>query len=156
MRIDLIAVGQRMPAWVADGFNDFSRRLPRECSLHLTEIAAVQRGKRDNSEQAIRTEGERLLAAIPAGSIVIALDVQGETWSSTELARQFEEWLHSGGSVALLVGGADGLSQECLKRAVRRWSLSPLTLPHMLVRILVAEQLYRAWSILKNHPYHRA
>lgn len=155
MRIDLIAVGQRMPSWVSDGFRDFAARLPRECRLHLTEVAAVRRSKGGNTAQALRTESERLLAAVPDHALVIALDIGGESWNSAAVAQQMEHWLQSGRNVALLIGGADGLSAESLARADRRWSLSPLTLPHMLVRILVAEQLYRAWTILKNHPYHR-
>ncbi|HPY41824.1 MAG TPA: 23S rRNA (pseudouridine(1915)-N(3))-methyltransferase RlmH, partial [Thiolinea sp.] len=100
-------------------------------------------------------EGEKLLAAIPAGSLVIALDVLGKPWSTEQLSSQLDQWLASGQDVALLVGGPEGLSKACLQRSDQKWSLSALTFPHPLVRIIVAEQLFRAWSILSNHPYHR-
>lgn len=145
-----------MPDWVATGFNEFAQRLPRECALQLVEVAPVKRSGGARPERAIATEGERVLAAIPDGSRVIALDARGVAWSSEALAGQLDHWLHGGRNVALLVGGADGLTDSCLQRAEQRWSLSPLTLPHMLVRVVIAEQLYRAWSILKHHPYHRA
>lgn len=156
MRIDLISVGQRMPGWVADGFNEFARRLPRECALQLVEIAAVKRAGGMGAHKAMAMEGERMLAGVADNALVVALDVAGEAPDSVALSAWLDQWLHGGSNVALLVGGADGLAPACLQRADRRWSLSPLTLPHMLVRILVAEQLYRAWSILKHHPYHRA
>ncbi len=156
MRIKLIAVGERMPAWVQDGFQEYAKRLPRECRLELREIAAARRGKGGSASRAMAEEGQRLLAAIPAGARVIALDVGGQQWSTEELAAEMEDWLASGESVALLVGGPDGLAPDCLQRASRRWSLSRLTLPHPLVRVVLAEQLYRAWSVLQGHPYHRA
>jgi 23S rRNA (pseudouridine1915-N3)-methyltransferase len=156
MRIDLISVGQRMPGWVAEGFNEFAKRLPRECALQLVEIAAVKRAGAAGEAKALAMEGERMLAAIADNALVVALEVDGEALGSVALAGRLDQWLHSGRNIALLVGGADGLAPACLQRAGQRWSLSPLTLPHMLVRLLVAEQLYRAWSILKHHPYHRA
>lgn len=156
MRIHLLAIGQRMPGWVSDGYNDYAKRLPAECALKLVEIAPAQRGGNADVAQVLRKEGDKMLAAIPKDAIVIALDVRGKAWSTEELARQMKDWMQSGQDVALLVGGPEGLDPRCLERANVRWSLSALTLPHPLVRVVLAEQLYRAWSILKNHPYHRA
>ncbi len=155
MRIQLIAVGRRMPAWVATGFNEYQQRLPPECPLLLTEVEAPARLKGADAEAIRRAEGERLLAAVPARARVLALDARGTAWSSEDLARRMRDWLMEGRDLALLIGGPDGLDAACLARAETRWSLSALTLPHMLVRVVVAEQLYRAFSILHGHPYHR-
>jgi 23S rRNA (pseudouridine1915-N3)-methyltransferase len=155
MRLHLLAVGQRVPAWVDAGYRDFARRLPPECSLQLTEIAAGRRSKGSDIARVIEAEGEKLLAAVPAGARVVALDVAGEQWDTRQLSLRLDRWLHEGRDVALLVGGPDGLSRACLEAAEPVWSLSPLTLPHALVRIVIAEQLYRAWSLLRGHPYHR-
>ena len=155
MHIHLIAIGQRMDAWVNQGFQEFAKRMPPECSLQLKEIAAGKRGKNADIPRILQQEGERMLAAIPAGARVIALDVEGKQWSTPQLAQQLEHWLPSGQDVALLVGGPEGLAAQCLERAQQRWSLSALTLPHPLVRVVLAEQLYRAWSLHKGHPYHR-
>ncbi len=155
MRLHLISVGTRMPAWVNDAYHDFARRLPHECGLQLREIEAGKRGKNTDIKRLITGEGERMLAAIPKNALCIALDVNGRQWSSERLASSLTEWMASGDDVALLVGGADGLAQACLQRATLRWSLSQLTLPHMLVRVVLAEQLYRAWSIGRGLPYHR-
>ena len=156
MQINLIAVGTRMPAWVCDGYNEYARRMPRECALVLTEIPPGQRGKSQPVARAVQEEGRRMLAALGERQRVIALDVKGRAWSTEELAEAMRDWLQGGDDVSLLVGGPDGLADECLARAGRRWSLSPLTLPHPLVRVLLAEQIYRAWSLLNGHPYHRA
>lgn len=156
MKLRLLAVGQKMPAWVQDGFAEYANRMPPEARLELVEIPLGQRGKSQPVERAVREEGERLLAACGDRDLVIALDVRGKSWSTEQLAENLGGWQQEGRDVSLLVGGPDGLSADCLARAERRWSLSPLTLPHPLVRILLAEQLYRAVSILKNHPYHRA
>ncbi|HLF98795.1 MAG TPA: 23S rRNA (pseudouridine(1915)-N(3))-methyltransferase RlmH [Methylococcaceae bacterium] len=156
MRLELIAVGERMPAWVREGYDEYAKRLPRECALHLREIEPGARGKSQDPARAVALEGERMLAALPKGARVVALDVKGVEHATEELAGRLETWLADGRDVALLVGGPDGLAPECLARAEERWSLSRLTLPHPLVRVVLAEQLYRAWSILRNHPYHRA
>lgn len=156
MRIHLVAAGTRMPAWVTQGFQDYARRLPHECSLSLVEIPLAARGRNSNPEQLRAEEGRRMLAALPRDALVIALDVKGQTWSTGQLADRLQQWLPSGRDVALLVGGPDGLSQDCLQRAEYSWSLSPLTFPHALVRVLVAEQIYRAWTITRGHPYHRS
>ena len=155
MRIHLIAVGTKMPAWVTQGFEEYARRLPADCALQLVEIAAGKRGKNADIARITRDEGERTLAAIPKGARVVALDVKGRSWSTGQLSQQLDGWRHEGRDIALLVGGPEGLAAECLAHAEQCWSLSPLTLPHPLVRIVVAEQLYRAWSILHGHPYHR-
>jgi 23S rRNA (pseudouridine1915-N3)-methyltransferase len=156
MQINLVAVGTRMPDWVTQGFNEYSRRMPQECSLKLHEIAPGQRGKSTPVARAVVDEGRRIDKAIPQSHLVIALDVQGSSWSTEQLSEQLKRWLAGGRNLSLLVGGPDGLAESCLQRAEQRWSLSPLTLPHPLVRIMVAEQLYRAWSILSGHPYHRS
>jgi 23S rRNA (pseudouridine1915-N3)-methyltransferase len=155
MRISLIAVGTRMPDWVSQGYEEFARRLPADCSLQLVEIPAGKRSKGADLARIMQQEGERMLAALPKGARVVSLDVKGRPWSTEQLARELDAWRHDGRDVALLVGGPEGLAAECSARAEQRWSLSNLTLPHPLVRIVVAEQLYRAWSILHNHPYHR-
>jgi 23S rRNA (pseudouridine1915-N3)-methyltransferase len=155
MRIHLIAVGQKMPAWVNQGYQEFARRLPADCSLHLSEIAALRRGKNADLNRIAEQEAESLLAAVPKAAMIVALDERGQPWSTRQLAEKFDDWRQNGSDVALLVGGPDGLAEVCRQRARHIWSLSPLTLPHALVRVLVAEQLYRAWSIGVNHPYHR-
>jgi len=156
MNIHLVAVGEKMPSWVQQGYQDYAKRLPRECSLRLVEIPPGKRGKNADIARAVRDEGQRMLAAIPKGARVIALEVDGRTWSTRQLAQQLDSWLAGGQDIALLVGGPEGLAAEARAAAQQTWSLSPLTLPHPLVRVLLSEQIYRAWSILHNHPYHRA
>lgn len=156
MRISVLSVGRRMPGWVDAGFREYAKRMPRECALNLVEIDPVTRGKGVPTARACRLEGERLLKALPKGARVIALDVRGHAWGTEELGGQLRRWLADGADLALLVGGADGLSEDCLARAEQRWSLSPLTFPHQLVRVILAEQLYRAWTLTRGHPYHRA
>ncbi len=156
MQIHLIAVGTRMPAWVEQGYAEFAKRLPAESALRLVEIAPGRRGKGADLQRAVREEGERMLRAIPKGARVIALEVTGRAWSTEQLSASLQDWLRDGRDLALLVGGPDGLSEACRRTAELAWSLSPLTLPHALVRVLIAEQLYRAWSLQVGHPYHRA
>jgi 23S rRNA (pseudouridine1915-N3)-methyltransferase len=156
MKIHLLAIGARMPDWVKIAYAEYAVRLPRECMLNLLEIAAGQRGPHADVARIVRTEGERLLAAVPTGSRLIALDERGQQWSTAELAERLAGWLREGRDLSLLVGGPDGLDAACRNRAEGLWSLSRLTLPHPLVRVVVAEQLYRAWSLLHHHPYHRA
>jgi 23S rRNA (pseudouridine1915-N3)-methyltransferase len=145
-----------MPAWVTAGYTEYARRLPHECSLQLVEIPVSKRRKSLPAARAMQEEGQLMLAAIPAGCLVIALDVTGKAWSTAGLAERLQQWMAGGRDVALLVGGPDGLAPECLASSDIRWSLSALTYPHALVRIILAEQLYRAWSINAGHPYHRS
>ncbi|TBR45101.1 23S rRNA (pseudouridine(1915)-N(3))-methyltransferase RlmH [Marinomonas agarivorans] len=155
MRIKLIAVGTKMPAWVTDGFHDYCKRLPKDFSLELVEIAMAPRGKNADIAKAIRKEGDSMLDAIPANDKVIALEVLGKSYSTEQLAEQVVDWRMEGDNVSLLVGGPDGLDARCRQRADKLWSLSDLTLPHPIVRVILAEQLYRAWTLINNHPYHR-
>lgn len=156
MRIRLIVTGTRVPEWIRQGTEEYRRRLPPECALEVVEVAPGRRGRKgDDVARAVHDEGERLLAATPAGARVWVLDERGREWNTRELAQRLAGWLRDGRDLALLVGGADGLSEACRGHAEGAWSLSRLTLPHRLVRILVAEQLYRAWSVLTHHPYHR-
>lgn len=145
-----------MPAWVETAWADYSSRLPHECRLELIEIAPAQRGKNTDIARAKQLEGEKILKAIPRDSFVIALDERGEALTSPQWAGELQKWMQSGRDTCLLIGGPDGHSPEVLARADRQWSLSKLVLPHALVRVFVAEQLFRAWSLLSNHPYHRA
>ena len=155
MRIRIIAVGTKMPAWVETGYAEYAKRMPRDCVVELVELPLAQRGKNTDIARAMDKEGEEMLAAIGKGEQVIALDVKGKPWSTEQLAEQMANWRMSGNNYCLLIGGPDGLAPQCLAQAHVRWSLSALTLPHPLVRIVVIEQLYRACSILQNHPYHK-
>jgi 23S rRNA (pseudouridine1915-N3)-methyltransferase len=144
-----------MPSWVTEAFDEYARRLKDDCRLQLIEVPAVKRGKSTDVQQAILQEGRKMLEKIPAGARRVVLDERGRMLDTDALAQRLKSWLQSGSDVALLVGGADGLSVECRAKAEETWSLSPLTLPHPLVRVVTAEALYRAWSLLRNHPYHR-
>jgi 23S rRNA (pseudouridine1915-N3)-methyltransferase len=155
MKIKLIAVGTKMPDWVEKGFHNYSQRMPRDCCLELIEIPAAKRSKNQLADQWKEKEGQQILKAIDPQDWVVALDVKGRDWSTQQLAQQILDWQQMGNNVCLLVGGPDGLSNECLTRANSRWSLSALTLPHPLVRVILAETIYRAWSVTVNHPYHR-
>jgi len=155
MRIRIIAVGTKMPDWVEQGYAEYAKRMPRDCVVELVELPLGQRGKNTDIARAMEKEGEATLAAIGKGDHVIALDVKGKPWSTEQLAQQMTQWRMSGSNYCLLIGGPDGLAPQCLALAQSRWSLSALTLPHPLVRIVVIEQLYRACTILQNHPYHK-
>jgi 23S rRNA (pseudouridine1915-N3)-methyltransferase len=155
MQIHLIAVGNKMPGWVTEGFEEYRKRLPRECELVLREVAPGKRGKNADLARIQEEEGERVLGLLDPDDRVIALEVGGKPWTTEALARELGGWMQDGRRVALLVGGPEGHSEAVRRRAPIHWSLSPLTLPHPLVRVLLAEQIYRAHSILKNHPYHR-
>lgn len=155
MQILLVAVGKRMPQWVNDAYSEYARRMPRHCSLQLTEIQPGKRSKNADISRINKEEGERLLEAVPSGARVIALERAGREKSTEQLANAMENWMAGGRDVVFLVGGPEGLSEECLKRADECWSLSKMTFAHPLVRVVLAEQLYRAWSIIANLPYHR-
>jgi 23S rRNA (pseudouridine1915-N3)-methyltransferase len=154
MRVTLVAVGQRMPGWVTEGFTDYTRRLRARLPVELVEIPAGKRGSGDVT-RAMAEEGRRLLAATRAQDHVVALDEHGKARTSLELSRWLATRLQSGNDLCFLVGGADGFAPEVLARANERWSLSALTLPHALVRVVFAEQLYRAVTLIDGHPYHR-
>ncbi|NKC10641.1 MAG: 23S rRNA (pseudouridine(1915)-N(3))-methyltransferase RlmH [Gammaproteobacteria bacterium] len=155
MRLHLVAIGQRVPAWVRDGYADYARRMPRECQLEL-HVLNPGRGGRKTAASVLRAQESRaLMDRVPPGAGVVALDERGVAWSTQQLADRLSHWLGSGRDMALLVGGANGLDDTCRAVAEHIWSLSALTLPHAMVRIVVAEQLYRAWTLLKGHPYHR-
>jgi 23S rRNA (pseudouridine1915-N3)-methyltransferase len=156
MRARLIAVGERMPGWVAEGFAEYRKRLSHELPLELVELRPGARGKGRDEARAIHDEGTAILAALPHDVHVVALDGRGKAWSSEELAVQLGKWRMAGRDLAFLIGGPDGHAPEVLARAEQCWSLGPLTLPHMLVRLVLAEQLYRATTIAAGHPYHRA
>lgn len=156
MKINLLAVGQKMPSWVEQGYQEYAHRMPAEAKLELKEIAPGKRGKNADIKRIIQDEGDRIKAAIPKNNRIVVLDVKGKTWSTEQLAGRMGDWMQSGQDVSLLVGGPEGLSEDIRGLADERWSLSALTFPHPLVRVILAEQLYRAWSVLRNHPYHRA
>lgn len=155
MKVRLIAVGTRMPDWVSRGFNEYAERLPRHLLLELVEVPAVPRTKSTDVARARREEGVRLLNRLKGNSRVVALTEEGSPLSTRRLSVAVSQWMGAGRDASILIGGADGLSNECLDRADECWSLSSLTFPHPLVRVIIAEQLFRAWSILSNHPYHR-
>ncbi|MEM9300603.1 MAG: 23S rRNA (pseudouridine(1915)-N(3))-methyltransferase RlmH [Pseudomonadota bacterium] len=156
MKLRLLAVGQKMPGWVQSGYEEYARRMPPHLALELIEIAPGRRGRNADVARAMQSERDTLLSHCPGGHCAIALDVRGKPWPTEALAANLADWMQDGRNVDLLIGGPDGLHPDCLARAERRWSLGPLTLPHPLVRIVLAEQLYRAWTILDGHPYHRA
>lgn len=155
MRVQVIAVGTKMPAWVEQGCQEYIKRLPRDIQLEWQEINLGKRGKNLKPEKAIQAESDAMLAKIPERSTVVALDQRGKDWTTEQLASELSNWQMQGQPVSLLIGGPDGLSEACKARAEKMWSLSRLTLPHPLVRVLLAEQIYRAWSINQGHPYHR-
>lgn len=155
MKINLIAIGAKMPYWINEGFRAYAKRLPPDFRLNLIEIPAGKRLKKADLNRLQEEESNALLNAIPKNSLAIAFDRMGEELSTTTLAKQLIQWHQDNQSIALLIGGPEGLSQTCLQQAARVWSLSKLTLPHPLVRVLIAEQIYRAWSIMMQHPYHR-
>lgn len=145
-----------MPDWVETGFKEYAKRMPSHCRIHLVEIASPKRLKDSDATRLLRSEGEQMLNAIPKNTIVIALDINGRLWDTYELANQLQNWYDKNQDISLLIGGPEGLADVCLQASTAKWSLSPLTFPHPLVRVIVAEQLYRAWSILTHHPYHRS
>lgn len=144
-----------MPAWVQTAYEEYAKRLPRELSPNLVEIALAQRAKNFSVEKAKQEEAENILAALSPHSRVVALDVKGRSLSTEELAEKMQAWQMQGQDVSLLIGGPDGLAPVCLQKADESWSLSAMTLPHPLVRVVLIEQLYRAWTILAGHPYHK-
>lgn len=155
MKIKLVAVGVKMPRWVEDAFSDYQKRLPKDFALELIEVAPAQRSKQYNVAQVMKKEAQAIRAKLTGKEWLVALEVKGKAWSTQALADACEQWKYTGQDVALLVGGPDGLDPELSATADQKWSLSNLTLPHPLVRVMLAEQLYRAWSIQVGHPYHK-
>lgn len=156
MKARLIATGERAPGWVAEGFTEYQKRLSHWLPLELVEVEPGLRGKNRDARRAMEEEGRRVIAALPKQPYVVALDVPGRKLSSEQLSQRLEHWRGQGRDLAFLIGGPEGHAPDVLKLADESWSLGPLTLPHMLVRLVVAEQLYRAAAMLANHPYHRA
>lgn len=155
MPIKILAVGTKMPDWVTNTYAEYTKRLPRDYSIELIEIPALKRSGTDIST-ILKKEAKAILAQINPSDYVVILDVKGQNWSTEQLADKLKAWHDQSQTVVFIVGGPEGLDEACLKRANQRWSLSNLTFPHPLVRVILAEQLYRAWSIVANHPYHRA
>ena len=144
-----------MPAWVDAGFKEYQRRFPKDLALELIEITAGKRGKNADIKRILHQEGEKTLAAIPKGNRIVTLEVTGKAWDTHELASTMQKWQLDGRDISLLIGGPEGLAPQCIARSEQKWSLSNLTLPHPIVRVIVAESLYRGWSLNNNHPYHR-
>ncbi len=155
MQIDLIAVGKRMPPWIESGFKEYTKRLPKNINFKLIEITPAIRGKNNSAENYKRKEEENINDALTKDSLMIIFDEHGKSISSTSLAKKLEAWNEEQQHISLIIGGPDGLSDSIKKKANQTWSLSEMTLPHGLVRVIVVEQIYRAWSITQNHPYHR-
>ena len=154
MRLRIVALGQRLPAWVVAGVGDYARRLPREFAVELIELKPEARGQGRSTAQILAAEAERIAVAT-RGWMVIALDEHGETWSTAQFAARLRGWSHSGRSVAFVLGSADGLAAAVKRDADVIMALSALTLPHGLARVVLVEQIYRAASLLRGHPYHR-
>lgn len=156
MQLVIVSVGTKMPAWVDTAFDEYAKRMPPECRVILKEIRPVDRTGGKTAESAMQQERSRIEAALPKGARIIALDERGKDLTTMQLSQQLTQWQQDGRDVALIIGGADGLDADFKTRADGLLRLSSLTLPHGMVRVLLAEQLYRAWSITQNHPYHRA
>jgi len=156
MDIQILAVGKGMPGWVDQGFSDYVKRFPSPWSVRLVEVASEKRSNNKNVSSIVGKECERIFKSVSSAHTLVSLDVKGSQWSSVSLAQNLQNWQDLQRPVSFVIGGADGLAAECLDRSDAVWSLSPLTFPHQLVKVLVIEQLYRAWSIMHHHPYHRA
>ncbi|MDR5738800.1 MULTISPECIES: 23S rRNA (pseudouridine(1915)-N(3))-methyltransferase RlmH [unclassified Caballeronia] len=156
MKLVILAVGHKMPDWITNGFEEYAKRMPPELRIELKEIKPEQRSSGRNAESVMAAEKQRIEAALPKNARVVALDERGRDWTTMQLAGALPGWQQDGRDVAFVIGGADGLAPEVKARAEIMLRVSSLTLPHGMVRVLLAEQLYRAWSITQNHPYHRA
>ncbi len=155
MQLVIAAVGHKMPAWIDTGFTEYAKRMPPDCRIVLKEIKPVDRSGSRSAETVMAMERSRIEAVIPKGSRVVALDERGKDLTSAELAKNLAQWQQGGTDVTFVIGGADGLDAQFKQQATMLLRISSLTLPHGMVRVLLAEQLYRAWSITQNHPYHR-
>ncbi len=156
MQLVIAAVGHKMPAWIEDGFSEYAKRMPPECRIQLKEIKPVERSGSRSAETVMAQERVKIEAAIPKGSRIVALDERGRDLTTVQLSQHLQQWQQDGHDVTFVIGGADGLDKEFKTHADMLLRVSSLTLPHGMVRVLLAEQLYRAWSITQNHPYHRA
>ena len=155
MRLLIVSVGHKMPDWITKGYNEYAKRMPREVKLELMEIKPEPRTTGKTTEQIMQAEAQRILHALPANCLRIAMDERGATPTTKQLSAQMQDWMREGCDVAFIVGGADGLHESVKQSARQLMALSALTLPHAFVRVLLAEQLYRAYSLMHNHPYHR-
>lgn len=155
MQLIIAAVGHKMPAWIEAGFNEYAKRMPPECRIQLKEIKPVERSGSRTAETVMAQERTKIEAAIPKGSRIVALDERGKDITTVQLAQLLTQWQQDGRDVTFVVGGADGLDAGFKASADMLLRISSLTLPHGMVRVMLAEQLYRAWSITQNHPYHR-
>lgn len=155
MKFLLISVGHKMPQWISDGFNEYAKRMPRGAKIELLEIKPEPRTTGKTTAQIMEAEAQRIHAALPANCLRIALDERGAACTTRQLADRMTQWMGEGRDIAFIVGGADGLHPSVKEGAQQLLALSALTLPHAMVRVLLAEQLYRAHSLMHNHPYHR-
>ena len=155
MKLLIVSVGHKMPGWITAGFNEYARRMPREAKIELLEIKPEPRTTGKTTAQIMGAEAQRILAALPRDCLRIALDERGAQPTTKQLAAQMQDWMRAGRDVAFIIGGADGLHESVKRAAQQMMALSSLTLPHAMVRVLLAEQLYRAHSMMHNHPYHR-
>jgi 23S rRNA (pseudouridine1915-N3)-methyltransferase len=155
MKLLIVSVGHKMPDWITAGFNEYTKRMPREARIALLEIKPEPRSSGKTTAQIMAAEAQRILAALPQNCLRIALDERGDQPTTRQLAAQMQDWMGAGRDVAFIIGGADGLHESVKQAAQQLLALSALTLPHAVVRVLLAEQLYRAHSLMHNHPYHR-
>lgn len=155
MQLIIAAVGHKMPTWIEAGFNEYAKRMPPECRIQLKEIKPVERSGSRTAETVMAQERVKIEAAIPKGSRIVALDERGKDITTVQLAQHLTQWQQNGRDVTFVIGGADGLDAGFKASAEMLLRISSLTLPHGMVRVMLAEQLYRAWSITQNHPYHR-
>ena len=155
MKLLIVSVGHKMPDWITAGFNEYAKRMPREARIELLEIKPEPRTTGKTTAQIMEAEAQRIIAALPQSSLRIALDERGAQPTTKQLAAQMQDWMRAGRDIAFIIGGADGLHESVKRAAQQMMALSSLTLPHAMVRVLLAEQLYRAHSLLHNHPYHR-
>lgn len=156
MRIYLVSVGQKMPGWVNEGYQEYAKRLPRECALQLIEVQPFKAGKSSSSDVVKQNEADRIRQSLPKNVHLVALHERGKRGDTVAFSQRLKQWLELGKDVAIVIGGADGLHPDFIAEAQEVISLSDMTFPHPLVRVIFAEQIYRAWSLLHNHPYHRA
>ncbi|KGV74864.1 23S rRNA (pseudouridine(1915)-N(3))-methyltransferase RlmH [Burkholderia pseudomallei] len=156
MKLHIVAVGHKMPGWIASGFDEYAKRMPPELRIELREVKPELRSGSRTADSVMAAEQQRIEAALPKNARVVALDERGRDWTTMQLAQALPVWQQDGRDVAFVIGGADGLAPALKSRAELLLRVSSLTLPHGMVRVLLAEQLYRAWSITQNHPYHRA